>query len=190
MALKGVPTMKKTGVLAAAIGICTPFTAATLIAAASPHADLPAAKQALVDAAKVHRAAGRPAIKATDLGRPLVAQTDEQPATGFLGQVAAPISGEEFTAENAWAGWLDADTYVQVYAGSSPSRPEQGLVFVVRRHGRPDGRGGGLATRGRLIAKPGLGGPASIVRIEGRRVVVRDPHGHEARFDPGTETFD
>jgi hypothetical protein len=182
--------MKKTRLLAAAIGICTPFTAASLMAAAAPRNDLPAEKQAQIDAAKAHRLAGRPADKAADAGRPHIIQSDEPAATGLLGPVSAPIAGEAFTPANAWAGWVETQTYVQVYAGTSPSNPGQGLLFVVRRHGHQPNADPVGTPQGRTITVSRSGGPVHIVRSDGGRIVVRNSGGHEFRFNPATETFD
>jgi hypothetical protein len=125
-----------------------------------------------------------------DPGRPLVIQTDPPADTGLLGQVGAPIPGGIFTPENAWADWIDATTYVQVYAGDTPDQPGHGVVFVVRRHGSGGVIDPEIPSTSALVAPPSLGGPLRIVRFEGGEVVVVNPGGHEFRFNPVSSAFD
>jgi len=177
-----------------AIGVAALALAATsigIISAASPAAEkLPAEKQALVDAAASFRANAPKGDKAHDPGRPVDTQTDGPPETGLLGAFNAPISGTEFTPKNAWAGWTDAGTYTQVWAGSSPSDPGNGLVFVVRRHGSSGILDDSVAPAPTLIKSPAVGGPLQIVRVDGSELIVANPGGREFRFNPASLKFD
>lgn len=161
---------------------------ATLISAADPADKLPPEKQALVDFAAAQRTAGKSADKTKDRGAPLVLQADPPAEVGLLGPVGAPVSGSIFTSENAWAGWLDDQTYAQVYAGAPGENRAQGLLFVVLRSGdlgilKADG-----GSSSQVISAP-IGGPLHIVRVEDGLLIVANPGGREARFDPSTRSF-
>jgi hypothetical protein len=177
-----------------AIGVATLALAATgmsVISAAGPPADkLPAEKQALEDAAASLRANAPKGDKAHDPGRPVDTQAEGPPDTGLLGAFNAPISGTEFTPKNAWAGWTDASTYIQVWAGNSPTDPGNGLVFVVRRHGANGILDDSVAPVPALIKAAAAGGPLHIVRVEGDQLIVANPAGREFRFNPASSAFD
>ena len=176
-----------------AIGAVTLVLALTgigVISAADPPAEkLPADKQALEDAAAALRATAPKGDKAHDPGRPVNTQTEGPPETGLLGPFNAPVSGTEFTPKNAWAGWTNATTYTQVWAGDSPRDPGHGLVFVVRRRGANGILDDSLAPVPALIKAPAAGGPLRIVRVEGDELIVANPGGHEFRFNPATSSF-
>lgn len=159
-----------------------------LTACGGPPGDLPSEKQALESFALAQRSSRPAADKSTDPGRPVDGQVDSPPAVGLLGQVNAPISSTEFTPTNAWAGWIDATTYVQVFAGDAPAGG--GRMFVMRRTGHAghlDADSSPIAT---LVLPPEPGGPLSIVRVDGTRLIVANQHGVEFRFDPVAMTFD
>ena len=82
---------------------------------------LPSEKVALESFAAASQSAAPRADKSTDPGRPIVIQTDPPPDVGLLGQVNAPAPGGVFTPTNAWAGWIDASTFVQVWQEIGPS---------------------------------------------------------------------
>jgi hypothetical protein len=167
-------------------------TAAAIIGlvacAASAPTDLPSEKQAQESMALAQRSSGPVADKSTDPGRPVDGQVDPPPAVGLLGQVNAPLSSLEFTPTTAWAGWIDPTTYVQVFAGDSPAGG--GLMFVLRR----TGHGGHLdpesSPTGSFIKPPQPGGPLTLVRVEGTKLIVANQHGLEFSFDPVSATFD
>jgi hypothetical protein len=167
------------------------LTGIGVITAANPPVEkLPADKQALEDAAAAFRAKAPKGDKAHDPGRPVDTQTEGPPETGLLGAFNAPVSGTEFTPTNAWAGWTDANTYTQVWAGNSPKDPGHGLVFVVRRHGANGILDDSVAPVPALIKQPAAGGPLRIVRVEGDELIVANPGGHEFRFKPASASFD
>ena len=159
-----------------------------LSACAAPPSDLPSEKQALESFALAQRSSGPVADKSTDPGRPVGGQVDPPPAVGLLGQVNAPISSTEFTPTNAWAGWIDATTYVQVFAGGSPAGG--GRMFVMRRTGHAGHLDADSSPTATFVAPPEPGGPLSIVRVDGTRLVVANQHGVEFSFDPVAMTFD
>lgn len=151
---------------------------------------LPPTKQALEDAAASYRATAPKADKAADPGRPVDTQTDGPPETGLLGAFNAPISGTEFTPENAWAGWINAKTYVQVWAGYSPEAPDIGLVFIVRRSGSNGRLDDGEPPAGSLVNAPKGDGPLEIVRAVGTKLIMADAQGRQAQFDTASSVFD
>ncbi len=177
----GVAAAMATVLLLAAVG-------ATLISAADPTDKLPPEKQALVDFAEAQRQGGKPADKTKDRGAPLVLQADPPAEVGLLGQVGAPVAGSIFTAENAWAGWLDDQTYAQVYAGAPGENRTQGLLFLVLRSGERRVLKADGGSDSQVITAP-IGGPLHIVRVEGGLLVVANPSGREVRFDPSSRSF-
>jgi len=100
---------------------------------------LPPEKAAIASAAAALQSTAPRADKSTDPGRPVVIETDPPPEVGMLGQVNAPAPGGIFTPTNAWAGWVDAKTYIQVWAGDQPEYGGGGLMLVMRRPGVGDG---------------------------------------------------
>lgn len=178
-----------TAVGAAALAFAV--VAAGLVMAANPSgSQLPANKQALENYAASFRADAPAADKGKDPGRPVAAETDSPPDTGLLGPVNAPVAGEEFTPSNAWAGWTDAQTYTQVYAGGSPLHPGWGVMLVIRRPGNDpylDPAGEPVMS---YVPPPAVGGPLTILRVDGSGLIVANPGGHEFRFNPATAAFD
>jgi hypothetical protein len=162
--------------------------ALALIACAGPASDLPSEKQAQESFALAQRSSGPVADKSTDPGRPVVVQVDPPPAVGLLGQVNAPVSGSEFTPTNAWAGWIDPTTYVQVFAGDSPAGG--GRMFVLRRTGHGGHLDADSSPTASFVLPPEPGGPLDIVRVEGTKLIVANHHGREFSFDPVSATFD
>lgn len=160
-----------------------------LISCGAPASELPPAKQALETFAAEFRSSAPRADKASDSGRPLVDQTDPPPDTGLLGHVNAPVSGSVFTPTNEWAGWVDATTYVQVYAGHSPGQPGPGLMFVVRRAGSDGHLDPESSPSTQFVSPPEPGGPLEIVRVDGSELIVSNPQGQEFRFDPASAAF-
>jgi hypothetical protein len=173
----------------AALVLILASTGGGLVSCGAPASELPPAKQALETFASEFRSNASKADKSSDPGRPLVDQTDPPPATGLLGQVNAPISGSVFTPTNAWAGWVDTNTYVQVYAGDSPGQSGRGLMFVVRRAGSDGHLDSESSPSTQFVSPPEPGGPLEIVRVEGSELIVSNPQGHEFRFDPASAVF-
>jgi hypothetical protein len=132
-----------------------------------------------------------PADKSTDPGGPIVIQTDPPPEVGLLGQVNAPAPGGVFTPTNAWAGWIDASTFVQVWAGDQPEFGGGGLMMVMRRPGIGDGAH--LDPNGEPAASyvppPTKGGPLTIVAVQDGNLVIRNPKGTDFLFDPAAGAF-
>jgi hypothetical protein len=159
-----------------------------LSACAAPPSDLPSEKQALESLALAQRSSGPVADKSTDPGRPVDGQVDPPPAVGLLGQVNAPISSTEFTPTNAWAGWIDATTYVTVFAGDSPTAG--GRMFVLRRTGHAGHLDAESSPRATFVPPPQPSGPLSIARVEGTRLIVSTQDGVEFSFDPVALAFD
>ena len=159
-----------------------------LSACAGPPSDVPSEKQALESFALAQRSSGPAADKSTDPGRPVDGQVDPPPAVGLLGQVNAPISSSEFTPTNAWAGWIDATTYVTVFAGDSPA--SGGRMFVMRRTGHAGHLDADSSPRVTFVPPPQPSGPLSIVRVEGTRLIIANQDGTEFSFDPVAMTFD
>jgi hypothetical protein len=155
-----------------------------------PTDELPPDKQALDRIAAEHQRAGATRDKVTDPGRPVVDQPDPPPLTGLLGNVQAPIFGEIFTPVNAWAGWVDETTYVQVWAGVSPSKPGRGYVFVGRHTGAHGVIDHDVEPTTSLVAAPAGGLPLKILRVDGDILILVTPDGLEFRFDPASATFD
>jgi hypothetical protein len=167
---------------------------AGLITAAKPAGDvLPPEKQALENFAATHRAEAPKPDKSKDGGRAAAkaaAVPDEPPDTGLLGPVSAPMPGGIFTSTNAWAGWTDATTYTQVYAGDSPENPGNGLVVLVRRPGGSQLLTAGATPTSASHKPPVAGGPLRILRVENGKLVMANPAGRELRFDPVEGAFE
>lgn len=156
--------------------------------AAPPPTDLPSEKQAQESMALAQRSSGPVADKSTDPGRPVDGQVDPPPAVGLLGQVNAPLSSSDFTPTTAWAGWTDPTTYVQVWAGDAPAGG--GLMFVLRRTGHQGHLDPESSPTGSFVKPPEPGGPLTLLRVEGTRLIVANQHGREFSFDPVSATFD
>jgi hypothetical protein len=176
-------------IAAAGAGLLVAGGATSMLVAARPADSLPPDKQALEDFAVRHQANAPRADKRKDPGRPLVVQTDPPPEAGLLGVVGAPVPGGVFTPTNAWAGWTTPTTFVQVYAGDSPERPGQGLVFVVRRTGRNGHLDPTVAPVTRFVPAPGAGGPLRIDRVSGTDLILVNRGGHEFVFHPASAAF-
>jgi hypothetical protein len=120
-----------------------------------------------------------------------VVQTDPPPEVGLLGPVNAPAPGGVFTPTTAWAGWIDAKTYVTVWAGYEPDAGGDGVMMVMRRPGVGDGLH--LDPDGepsvRYVRPPGQGGSLTIVELRDNKLVVREAHGDAFLFDPDIGAF-
>lgn len=183
--------MRRSGQTSAAASVlllALSATAVAVVACSGPASDLPPEKQALESFAAAQQSSGPAADKSADPGGPLIVQTDPPPLVGLLGQVTAPISGSVFTPTNAWAGWVDQSTYVQVYAGDSPAAG--GLMFVLRRKGSGGQLDPNASPATRFVPPPESGGPLVIVRVESDRLIVANQQGDEFRFDPASGAFD
>ena len=152
---------------------------------------LPPEKAALESFAAAFQSAAPRADKSSDPGRPLVIQTDSPPDVGLLGQFNAPAPGGVFTPTNAWAGWIDAKTYVQVWAGDQPEFGGGGLIMVMRRPGVGDGAhlDPNAEPTASYVPPPTKGGPLTIAAVRDGRLVIRNPKGTEFLFDPAAGAF-
>jgi hypothetical protein len=169
-------------------GLTVVLASAQILSAGLPTDVLPPSKQALVDMEQANRSAGHPPDKAQDPGGPLILQTDEPAPVGLLGVLDAPISGSEFTATNAWAGWV-AGEYVRVWVGAPSEAPAKGLLLMIRQagsNGSPTWNG--LATTS-LIAVPLRGGPPRIQSAANDRLLIASPAGSTVLFDVSAGVF-
>ena len=168
--------------------------ALVLVACGSALAPTPAiapGKAALESAAAVFRSSAPRADKSSDPGRPPVLQTDPPPDVGLFEQVNAPAPGGVFTPSNEWAGWVDSDTFVQVWAGEQPEFGGRGVVMVMRRPGVGDGAHldpDGHSTQA-YARPPTIGGRLTITEVRDHRLVIRNTEGEDFEFDPGTGSF-
>jgi hypothetical protein len=183
-------TRWQVGSSAALIGVAALTLGVGFSLAAAPVSQLPPEKQALIDYANSVRLGGTPGNKAKDAGRPLVVQVDPAPVTGLLGGVQAPISGGQFTTNNAWAGWVNSTTYVITYAGAPSGDPTRGMIFIERHGGNAGVLDSAVDPVSSLVAAPAVGGPLQILRVDGNELVVGNPGGREFRFNPLTGAFD
>lgn len=175
-------------------GVVLVLAAAGLLAAAQPSGGgLPPEKQALEEAARLHRLQAPVRDKATDAGPAAGAAgaADEWvPETGMLGAVNAPVPGSQFTTTSAWAGWLTPTTYVIVHAGGPSANVAAGAVFIERI----EGAGGRISSRSApvrsLVRAAGAGGPLTVVRVEAGVVIVATPSGRELRLRPLAAAFE
>lgn len=170
----------------AAIGLVLVTSACGL----APASAIAPAKTALESAAALRSNAPR-ADKSSDPGRPLVIQTDPPPDVGLFENANAPAPGGVFTPSNEWAGWIDADTFVQVWAGEQPDLGGRGVVMVMRRPGVGDGShlDPGAESAQSYVVPPSESGTLAITDVRDRLLVIRDPKGHEFEFDPATGAF-
>ena len=152
---------------------------------------LPPDKAALESAAAAFRSSAPRGDKSSDPGRPSDGQTDPPPMTGLLGPRSAPASGGVFTPTSAWAGWVDAKTYVQVWAGDQPEFGGGGLMMVMRRPGIGDGAhlDPNAESTASYVPPPTSGGPLTIVAVRLGRLVIRNPGGTEFLFDSAAGAF-
>lgn len=149
---------------------------------------VPPEKQALEDALDRARADAWRADKKSDPGRP-PEDSEPAPIVGLIEGFGAPVSGFIFSAENAWCGWLDDRTYVQVWAGAPSMKQEQGMVMVAARGGSDGVWDLSTETQLRLIEVPSGRGPLRVVGVEGGIVTVRGSDGSEASVDARTMTL-
>lgn len=156
-----------------------------------PASSIPPEKAALESAAAAFRSSAPRADKSSDPGDPLVIQTDPPPDVGLFENANAPAPGGIFTPSNAWAGWIDADTFVQVWAGAQPDFGGRGVVMVMRRPGVGDGSHLDPDTDATqsFVAPPGNGGRLTITEVRDHLLVIRNPKGTEFEFDPATGAF-
>ena len=152
---------------------------------------MPSEKAALESFDAARRSSAPRADKASDPGRPIVSETDAPPEIGLFAHANAPAPGGVFTPSNEWAGWIDATTFVQVWAGDQPAFGGGGLVMVMRRLGIGDGvhLDPDAESTQSFIAPPVKGGPLSITGICDGSLVIRNPKGREFLFVPASGTF-
>jgi hypothetical protein len=157
-----------------------------------PHRTLPDEKAAMESAAAVLRSSAPRAEKSSDAHGPDVVETDPPPEVGLFENVNAPASGSVFTPSNEWSGWIDASTFVQVWAGEQPDRGGSGVLMVMRRPGVGDGShlDPDRPSVQTYVLPPTSGGRLTITRVRDRGVlVIRDPKGQEFEFDAVTGAF-
>lgn len=152
---------------------------------------LPSEKARLESFAAAWQSSGPRADKSSDPGRPLVVQTDPPPAVGLFEHVGAPAPGGVFTPTNAWAGWIDAKTFVQVWAGDRPDSGGGGLIMVMRRPGVGDGvhLDPDAESVVAFVPPPTKGGPLRISAVREDGLVIRNAEGKEFLFDPARGAF-
>jgi hypothetical protein len=184
---KDVPAVHKVSVVSVVIIVAAAVTGCAI----DPVDTLPPEKAALESFAAAFQSAAPRADKSTDPGPPLVIVTDPPPDVGLLDQVNAPAPGGIFTPTNAWAGWIDARTYVQVWAGDQPGSGGGGLMLVIRRPGIGDGAhlDPNAEPTASYVPPPSESGPLTIVAIRDGKLVVRTSTGTEWLFDPGAGAF-
>ena len=152
---------------------------------------MPPEKVALESFAAARRSSAPRADKSSDPGRPVVTETDAPPDVGLFAHANAPAPGGVFTPSNEWAGWIDATTFVQVWAGDQPAFGGGGLVMVMRRPGMGDGvhLDPDAASMQTFVPPPVKGGPLTITGVRDRLLVIGNPNGREFLFDPASGTF-
>ncbi len=150
--------------------------------------DLPADKQAIADAQRQRQLTAPRGNKAADPGRPAVntAVAAEQAPVGMLGTLNAPVSGQQFTPTNAWAGWTSDTTYMMVWAGYATDDTGAGLVFVISRPGSGGAVDDTAPVASVLFTPSGTSGPLKIVSASANILVLADSNGHTVNFDPTT----
>ncbi len=157
--------------------------------AATPSA--PSEKVALESFAAAWRSSAPRVDKSSDPGRPIVTETDAPPDVGLFAHANAPAPGGVFTPSNEWAGWIDATTFVQVWAGEQPAVGGGGLVMVMRRPGVGDGAhlDPDAESTQTFVLPPTSGGPLTIKEVRGPLLVIANPKGTEFLFDPASGVF-
>ena len=152
---------------------------------------MPPEKAALESFAAARRSSAPRADKSSDPGRPAVTETDAPPDVGLFAHANAPAPGGVFTPSNEWAGWIDAKTFVQVWAGDQPAFGGGGLVMVIRRPGVGDGvhLDPDAASMQTFVPPPVTGGPLTITGVRDRLLVIGNPNGRKFLFDPASGTF-
>jgi hypothetical protein len=152
---------------------------------------LPSEKAALESFAAARRSSAPRADKSSDPGRPVVTETDAPPEIGLIAHANAPAPGGVFTPSNEWAGWIDATTFVQVWAGDQPALAGGGVVMVMRRPGVGDGvhLDPDAEPTQSFVPPPVKGGPLSITEVRDGLLVIRNPKGREFLFEPASGTF-
>jgi hypothetical protein len=110
-------------ILVAAVAV-----AANIVATSSTSNDLPLGKNMnlLKPMPDVPKGAGQQAVK--PLTYPSL-QTGSEPAHGIVNNNASPFQADEYLIENEWQE-IVAGQWVQIYAGSLPDDPTQGVVIV------------------------------------------------------------
>jgi hypothetical protein len=167
------------------------FVLVTSACAFVPTSPVPPEKTAIESAAAVYRSSAPRADKSSDPGRPVVVETDPPPEVGLFANANAPAPGGVFTPSNEWAGWIDAMTFVQVWAGEQPDFGGRGALMVMRRSGVGDGSHLDPETEATqtFVAPPSKGGRLTITEVRNHLLVIRNPNGTEFEFDPETGAF-
>lgn len=164
------------------IGGCTAFM--------TPPA-LPSEKAALESAAAAFQSSAPRGDKSADPGRPSPVATDSPPETGLFRDANAPASGSIFNPSGEWAGWIDADTFAQVWAGADPGHGNRGVVLMMRRPGigdrahlDPDG-----SPTQSFVEPPVTTGPLTMTAVRNGLLLMRDAKGVKLTFSPVTGAF-
>lgn len=166
---------------------------AMVVAACGPASTpaMPSEKVALESFAAAWRSSAPRADKSSDPGRQVVTETDSPPDVGLFAHANAPAPGGVFTPSNEWAGWMDATTFVQVWAGDQPAVGGGGLVMVMRRPGVGDGvhLDPDAQSTQAFVPPPVKGGPLTITGVRDGLLVMGNPKGGEFLFDPASGMF-
>lgn len=156
--------------------------------AAGAASDLTADKQAIQDALHQRQLTAPRGNKTADPGRPAAnaAVAPEQAPVGMLGALNAPVSGQQFTPTNAWAGWTNSTRYTMVWAGYATDDTSQGLVFVIRRSGSDGAVDHSAPPVSVLYTPSGTVGALKIVGASANILDLADSGGQTVKFDPTT----
>jgi len=140
-----------------------------------------ATEQRLEDAARQARLAPQPP-KNPDRGRGVVIATPAPWPTGIFESSNAPLRAADYKIVNQWQGIVGAN-YVQVYAGSVASDPNDGVLVVVVTSRDDLGKVSGATVR-----PPVRAGPLRISSAQGTQLTVTTAVGVFV-FDAALGTF-
>jgi hypothetical protein len=137
----------------------------------------PPEKQAILDRSQPHGNAPA-APKGRGTHQPPFSEPPAPPHAGEvgtpaeLGGIPVPAPPSQFTVTNMWQDKRGA-VYLSIYAGSTPSDPQQGVLMVSRMNAVT---GEDLAGSG-FFAAPGKDGPLTLTRVRGNIVTFTSAAG-------------
>lgn len=133
-------------------------------------------EQADREAAQTH-AAEKP--QNPDLAAQLPAPDSPRP-TGIIENGVAPFSSQDVHMTNLWQEKVNGQ-WVQVYAGASAARPEQGVVIVMTETNG--------TTSAERFNTPLREGAVTIVQADGLRLTLQSAAGTVSLFDVSARAF-
>lgn len=97
---------------------------------------------------------------------------------GIFGDLAAPLSPDDFTLSNAWQGWV-GESWVQVFAGVQTADPQQGELWLRVLNSADAAH----------LSGPAGSGALTILSAQGSRLTLESAAGETLYFDAAARSF-